>query len=104
MDPDGELIGEPPINVYCIFDEGDGAVTLIHNLNEDTIPVDHCDSLQCFEKPINYPVSDDQIKALKSISSTCTQYISFGCILAPLENDGNFLGAWKDFNGELLRL
>ena len=50
MDPDGELIGEPPINVYCIFDEGDGAITLIHNLNEDTIPVDHCDSLQCFEE------------------------------------------------------
>ena len=73
---------------------------MIHNMDEDTIPVDHCDSLQCFEKSITYPVSDNQIKALKDISSTCTQYISFGCILAPLENDGNFFGAWKDINGK----
>ena len=104
MDPDGELIGEPPIEVSCIFDEGDGAITMIHNMNEGIIPVDHCDSLQCFEKSITYPVSVNQIKALKDISSTCTQYISFGCILAPLENDGNFFGAWKDINGKFIEL
>ena len=37
VDPDGELIGDPPIEVTCIFGAGNGAITEIDNLNKDII-------------------------------------------------------------------
>ena len=71
-----------------------------HTNQNDIIVVDHCDGIQCFTKEIQYAVPMDQIKALKSISSSCTQEISFGCFLAPLYREEVLLGGWLDINGK----
>ena len=71
VDPDGQLIGEKPILVRCTFIETGSAMTEIDHTNQnDIIVVDHCDGIQCFTKEIQYAVPMDQIKALKSISSS----------------------------------
>ena len=99
VDPDGQLIGDPPIEVTCIFGAGDGAITEIDNLNKDIIVADHCEGIQCFSEEINYPVSKNQMLALKSISTSCTQEISFGCFLAPIVDEEQLFGGWLDVNG-----
>ena len=99
VDPDGELIGDRPIEVTCIFGAGDGAITEIDNLNKDIIVADHCEGIQCFSEEINYPVSKNQMLALKSISTSCTQEISFGCFLAPIVDEEQLFGGWLDVNG-----
>ena len=61
--------------------------------------VDHCQGIGCYTQDIDYGVPLNQIEALISLSENCEQYISFGCLLAPLENDDQLLGGWLDRNG-----
>ena len=102
IDPDGLGIGDPPIEVRCIFGEGDGAITEIDHQDGKIIAADHCSRKQCFSKNITYSVSKNQMLALKSISTTCTQALSYGCYLAPLSLHEENLGGWLDVNGEYI--
>ena len=99
VDPDGELISNDPIMVHCTFDEGP-AITEISHYQEKPIIADHCDSAQCFEQSIDYNIPLEQIQALISLSDSCKQFIDFGCFLAPLANEGDFLGGWTDRVGK----
>ena len=100
IDPDGQGIGEPPIEVRCVFGEGDGAITEIDHQNGTIIVADQCSGKQCFSRKITYSASKNQMLALKSISTTCTQALSYGCFLAPLSLNEENLGGWLDVNGE----
>ena len=37
--------------------------------------VEPCDSTRCYNLPISYNATNEQIKALMELSETCTQYI-----------------------------
>ena len=102
IDPDGLGIGDPPIEVRCIFGEGDGAITEIDHQDGKIIAADHCSGKQCFSKNITYSVSKIQMLALTSISTTCTQALSYGCYLAPLSLHEENLGGWLDVNGNYI--
>ena len=99
IDPDGEMIGFAPIEVYCIFGAEGNVVTEIKHYQ--VIEVEKCAQPQCFNKTVEYEVPMEQIEALISLSTTCGQSISFGCFLAPLLSNGEELGGWKDRNGNL---
>ena len=61
--------------------------------------MDHCDSIGCYKQDIDYGVPLSQIEALISLSENCEQFISFGCLLAPLANVDQLLGGWLDRSG-----
>ena len=100
VDPDGELIGHDPINVFCTFTEDGQAITEILHDSEDIIRVEKCSEVGCFTHDVKYDVPLAQIKALASLSESCEQKITFGCFLAPLSSNENTLGGWLDRNGK----
>ena len=101
IDPDGEMIGFDPIEVYCTFDAEGNVVTEVKHYQDNIIEAEKCDQPQCFHKAIQYQVPMEQIEALITLSKTCGQTISFGCFLAPLLSNGDELGGWRDRNGNL---
>ena len=101
IDPDGEMIGFDPIEVYCTFGAEGNVVTEIKHNQDNVIEAEKCDQPQCFKKTIEYQVPMEQIEALITLAETCGQTISFGCFLAPLLSNGDELGGWRDRNGNL---
>ena len=96
LDPDGELIGNPPILAYCNFEKGTTEIT--HD-KEFEIKVEKCDSGPgCAKYEINYSANMAQIQSLIQLSETCSQSIRFGCFLAPLKFEGISFGWWLDKN------
>ena len=57
IDPDGEMIGDDPINVYCDFKDGENAITEVYNLDN----------------------MEQQIEALIQLSSSCLQNVTLKC-------------------------
>ncbi len=97
IDPDGVAFGEPPFRVFCDFDSG---LTQVEHDSQEAITVPLCSEPDCFQHQITYPTSTQQLINLIDLSSSCTQYIQFDCILAPLSDDGENYGAWLDRVGE----
>jgi len=87
-----------PIKVYCDMDLDE---TWISHDGEELAPVEYCTGDGCFEKKFVYEASDEQIDALKTISNTCYQEISYGCKMAPLKNSkfGHYFGWWTGKDG-----
>jgi hypothetical protein len=99
IDPDGELIGSPPITVYCNFNTG--ATEVIHD-SESMLKVEHCGEVGCYKHDVQYLAPMNQIQALIQLSDSCSQSFDFGCYLAPLTFDDINLGTWLDKNGNTL--
>jgi len=97
IDPDGELIGSEPINVYCNLT--DGSTQLLHD-KDFVVEIEPCPEPECYNLAINYAAPDDQIEALKSISDDCYQEISFDCFQAALSSYGDPIGFWQDKMGD----
>ena len=98
IDPDGQLIGKPPIRVRCDFNTGE---TIVRHNSEDIVIVEHgCDKPGCFEHDIQYQAPMEQIQALIQLSDQCEQSIDFRCYLAPLQEGDYQLGWWNDSTGE----
>ena len=57
IDPDGEMMGDAPINVYCDFKNGGNAITEVYNLDN----------------------MEQQIEALIQLSSSCLQNVTLKC-------------------------
>ena len=71
VDPDGELIGEEPIYVYCNFDEG--TTEVMHDM-EELMKIEKCETGPgCSVYNLTYSAPKSQIKALVQLSSSCTQ-------------------------------
>ena len=92
IDPDGDAFGEPPFSVFCDFASGQDSQ------EATTVPL--CNEPDCFRHNITYPTSIQQLINLIDLSLSCTQYIQFDCILAPLSDDGKNYGTWLDREGE----
>merc|ERR1719233_2304882 len=103
FDKSGEYFIDPaqtgsPIKVYCDMDLNE---TWISHDGEEMSPIEYCKGNGCFEKKFVYEAPDEQIDALKAISETCYQEISYGCKMAPLKhsNFGHYSGWWTDKDG-----
>ena len=97
VDPDGELIGEKPIEVSCEADTGTTQVG-----DEMKATLEACEGDTCSKIKFNYTQSMSQMKALISISETCSQKISFRCFGSPLKVGTKNLGYWLDRHGKTI--
>ena len=97
IDPDGDLLGNDPIEVICDFESN---TTEIPHDSEDLIKIEKCETPGCSRYNIGYYASMPQIQALIQLSDRCEQEINFGCFLAPLQDEGVNYGWWEDKNQE----
>merc|ERR1719446_408234 len=103
FDKSGEYFIDPaqtgtPIKVYCDMDLNE---TWISHDGEEMSSIEYCEGNGCFEKKFLYEAPDEQIDALKAISETCHQEISYGCKMAALKhnNNGHYFGWWTGKDG-----
>ena len=56
IDPDGNLVGQVPFNVFCRFNESTGEVLteVIHNYSEGIVKIDNCEDPGCYMQNITY--------------------------------------------------
>ena len=99
VDPDGPLMGNEPIRVYCEFSEGSVSTIISHD-SEETIEVGHCTDPGCYSRQITYDAPIEQIHSLIELSNTCNQQIKYDCFLSPLQIEGIDFGFWRDKNGD----
>merc|ERR1711892_122732 len=99
IDPDGPLIGQDPIRVFCSFTEG-GAITELSHNSEQKTEVDHCHDPGCYSRQVVYEAHQDQIQAVIELSEHCEQEIRYDCMLSPLMDGGVNFGFWLDKNGQ----
>ena len=109
IDPDGILVGQPPFNVFCRFDENTGQVftEVMHSYSEGLIKVDTCADPGCYIKNITYISGDDekiiehsQLEALIDLSLNCQQSFYYECTLAPLRTEDVDYGFWYGRDGK----
>ena len=96
IDPDGDLLGQDPIEVICDFETN---TTEVPHDSEELIKIEKCESTGCSRYEIGYYASMSQIQSLIQLSEKCEQEISFGCFLAPLSYEGTNYGWWEDRTG-----
>ncbi|XP_046632041.1 contactin-associated protein-like 2 isoform X2 [Daphnia pulicaria] len=96
IDPDGQGVGDDPIQVNCDMSSG---TTIIGHNTEVATNVSHCTEPGCYTRPIVYEASPKQITALTKISVDCRQSIKYECYSAPLQFDGIEYSWWNDRNG-----
>ena len=98
IDPDGDGIGQPPIQAYCDFTTN---TTEIFHDKEELLKIENCDTIGCAVYDIYYFAPQEQIDALVSLSKSCYQDLNFGCFMAPLQFDAIDQGYWLDRNGDV---
>ena len=75
IDPDGPMIGQDPIEVYCDFENG--LTEVLHDMHQQMIEVEECDADPgCAVYNLTYDVPKEQIEALIQLSDSCTQVIT----------------------------
>jgi len=97
IDPDGDLVGLEPIEVYCDFQE---QTTQVMHDKEYVVDIPHCEDDYCYRLNISYSAPLEQIKTLIELSDTCDQEISFSCFLSALYDTDTPIGAWINRNGD----
>ena len=80
VDPDGQHVKNPPIDVGCHFSEN---LTIIGE--EFNFEFEQCPTIKCSETTLEYEAETDQIKILMEDSGICSQMIHFHCRNAPLK-------------------
>ncbi|XP_057368939.1 uncharacterized protein LOC130690004 [Daphnia carinata] len=96
IDPDGQGVGDNPINVYCNMTTG---TTAIPHDCESPLDVGHCADPGCYSRPVNYYASSRQMKALVDLSTECHQAIKYDCYYAPFEFNTIPYAWWNDRYG-----
>ena len=99
IDPDGPLMGEKPISVYCDFRNGIVSTKISHN-SEEKMEVQHCQDPGCYSRKITYNAPMEQIQSLIELSKSCSQEIKYECFLSALREEGIDFGFWLDRNGD----
>ena len=97
IDPDGELIGQEPFEVYCNFE--DGTTELLHN-KDFVVEIAPCPDPMCYQLDVEYNAPPEQVQALKDISDSCYQNIQFNCFLSGLSANDDAIGVWLNNQGE----
>lgn len=96
IDPDGDLIGYEPFKVFCDFD--DGTTQILHD-QDFTVEIPPCPEPMCYQLNISYFAPMEQITALKDLSETCYQDITFDCFLSGLAANDDPIGVWLNKDG-----
>ncbi|EFX85587.1 hypothetical protein DAPPUDRAFT_237752 [Daphnia pulex] len=96
IDPDGQDVGDDPIEVQC--DMTSGITSILHD-SEEYVEVDNCFDPGCYSRVIHYSASDRQITKLIELSNECHQYFKYDCIEAPFEFNGQQVSWWDDRHG-----
>ena len=100
IDPDGDLLGGKPFDVYCNFgDDGNQAITEVSHDQDFVVEISPCPTPKCYQLDVSYFAPMSQIDTLKDISETCTQSISFNCFLSALSVNENPIGVWLNKEG-----
>jgi len=97
IDPDGDLVGLEPIEVYCDFQE---QTTQVMHDHEFVVDIPHCEDDYCYRLNISYSAPLEQITTLIELSETCDQEITFSCFLSALYDTDTPIGAWINRNGD----
>jgi hypothetical protein len=96
IDPDGQGVGDAPIQVYCDMASGKkkrattqfdrnrnffirlvlkkGSTSVLHD-SESPMDVGHCTDPGCYSRAVNYSATSRQMSALVELSSECHQSI-----------------------------
>jgi len=96
IDPDGDLIGHEPIEVYCDFEEKS---TQIKHDSEFIVDIPHCEGQYCYSLNITYTAPLSQIKTLMDLSERCEQEITFNCFQSALSIEDTPVGVWINRDG-----
>jgi len=99
IDPDGPLRGNEPFDVYCRFENGEAITEIIHD-KDGVVDISPCADPFCYSLELSYPTTMEQITAIKDISESCTQDITFGCFLSGLSANDVPIGEWINQNGD----
>ena len=99
VDPDGPLIGQKPIKVYCEFVDGLVYTKISHNSEEKTT-IEPCKGAGCYSRKISYDAPTEQIQSIVQLSYMCFQEIRYDCFLSPLQYEETNYGYWLDRNSE----
>ena len=96
IDPDGNLVGMEPIQVFCNFT--DKSTEIMHN-KEFPVEIDPCSGPFCYRLNISYSAPIEQIRALMEISESCDQQIGFSCFQSALSIGDDPIGVWINRHG-----
>ncbi|XP_046451016.1 uncharacterized protein LOC124199278 [Daphnia pulex] len=96
IDPDGQGVGDAPIQVYC--DMASGSTSVLHD-SESPMDVGHCTDPGCYSRAVNYSATSRQMSALVELSNECHQSIKYDCYFAIFEFDNIAYSWWNDKNG-----
>ncbi|CAG0893114.1 unnamed protein product [Darwinula stevensoni] len=99
VDPDGALIGDPPIRVFCDM-QTDPVTTVILHDSMETTEIEHCDEPGCYSRIIKYDASLRQMAALIDQSEYCEQQIAYGCFSSALNSLDVQYAWWVDRHGD----
>ncbi|CAG0886202.1 unnamed protein product [Darwinula stevensoni] len=100
VDPDGILVGDPPIQVLCDMEYDPVSTIVLHDSMEVDTEIDHCADPGCFSRNITYEASLKQMVALIDRSQSCYQEIGYDCVSAALTTGVTHNVWWVDRHGE----
>ena len=74
IDPDGQGVGDDPINVFCDMTSDEGLTSVRHDTEKYT-EVGNCGDPGCYSRNITYDATMRQMKSLAELSTECHQSI-----------------------------
>ena len=79
IDPDGQGVGDDPINVFCDMTSGEGLTSVQHDTEKYT-EVGNCGDPGCYSRNITYDATMRQMKSLAGLSTECHQSIRVSAV------------------------
>ncbi|XP_033105954.1 contactin-associated protein-like 2 [Anneissia japonica] len=89
IDPDGPNTGLDPFSVVCdMTSDLTLSYTTIHHNKEEEGIVNNAEDSFSFIVNITYDLTPEQIAAIKSVSSSCRQFIKYACVGSKFLQEG----------------
>ena len=79
IDPDGQGVGDDPINVFCDMTSDEGLTSVRHDTEKYT-EVGNCGDPGCYSRNITYDATMRQMKSLAELSTECHQSIRVSAV------------------------
>ncbi|CAG0904343.1 unnamed protein product [Darwinula stevensoni] len=100
VDPDGPLLGDPPIKVRCDMETDPVSTIVAHDSMEIGMVIVPCADPGCFRRRVTYDATLKQMVALINQSHSCEQQITYDCISAALSTGDTQNAWWVDRHGQ----
>ncbi|CAG0891274.1 unnamed protein product [Darwinula stevensoni] len=98
IDPDGALLGDPPIKVLCDMDTV--STVVLHDSMKNDSEISNCAAPGCSARRVSYDASLKQMMALMNQSHSCHQGIKYDCSSAALSTGDVHYAWWMDRHGQ----